>query len=114
MDWTIDVVRKMKYLKEWEQVYEDPELQANLIRNKNALKPIFEETRWITNEGKQATEQIPTSLSGSKPSKRVYLCLLRGKISLPSRACNLIFYSAQATTTIWRDCHTKNTHVPNA
>ena len=37
----------MKYLKEWEQVYEDPELQANLIRNKNALKTIFEETRWI-------------------------------------------------------------------
>lgn len=37
----------MKNLNEWEQVVEDPELEATLVRNFNALKAILKETRSI-------------------------------------------------------------------
>lgn len=104
----------MKYLKEWEQVYEDPELQANLIRNKNALKTIFEETRWILMKENKQQSRFQLDFQDQNHLKEYTFAYLGEKSLFLVRACNLIFDSAQATTTIWGDCHTKNTHVPNA
>lgn len=41
------LLTKMKNLNEWEQVYEDPEWEATIVRNFNALKAILKETRSI-------------------------------------------------------------------